>query len=190
MRKKGRLVTYELLSNCVVGTTLASWFDHALQPKEGSILILLIVGACVISGAAHGCIAYVLGKSLFGDKYGRLEAPQWSVLEFTFEILESAVRWGMMSAFLVAAIHYPLAEITALLGQELWLRLIVALPAGLLAGMLSIRVVRWGYRDNMQAWIAMNALFLRRSNLYQLWRAKANAHSNRKNAFDPADLRR
>ncbi len=197
------MVRYEFLSNCVVGTTLATWFLYELQPKEGSTWeFILVVGACLASGAAHGLIAFVVGLSLFGGDYGEygflsreqsfLARARGFLLVLVFEMVASGLMWGLASAFATAfaygsfvktAVYFFAPEIPA------WL-VAVGPPAGLAAGLLSIGLIKWATRGEKKSiWLLQSLRMVSYSNFCALARAK-NAQSKRAKELAVADLRR
>ncbi len=196
------MVRWELLSNCVVGTTLATWFLYELQPKEGSTWeFLLLVGACFASGAAHGLVTFLVGLSLFGGDFGRCEfflsrdqsfltRTRRFLLVLVFETVASGLMWGAASSLATAFAYGQFVKtVVYFVGPEIPLWLVAVGPfAGLVAGMLSIAFLRWANRDTKERWIALNGLLLRHSNFYVLAQANA-AHANHAKVFDPADLR-
>ena len=188
MRNKGRIVAFEFLSNCAVATVLAAWLDRALsldsQPGAG---VVLAGACCVASGAAHGFVANVLGRVLYGRYLGFAGLPQLSTpgpfIERTFFVLSllllstlhSAFCWGVL-AFFPAFVAYlflvePVARYFGV--QDPAGLAAIGAVSGLFAGFAYICLVHYYvYRDQEDKNLEVVRTLLRHSNGYLLWQAK------------------
>jgi hypothetical protein len=160
------------------------WFSYGLMPDPEKVFaFLLIVASCFASGAAHGCVAFVLGLALFGWDFEPFEQPADDkplpgrvylfFVGFLYAGLSSGLLWGMLSGIPAAWSFYifvrPVVQFSGM--ETPYGQMALGALAGLLMGLLLIRLGKRYFRSAPSIrliWLYM----LYHSNVLSLWQAR------------------
>jgi hypothetical protein len=187
MRKKGRIVAGEFISNCVLAATLAGSFEFLFRPAFESTAAHagIVLVSCLASGAAHGMAAFLLGWILFNKDialevtFTDMAIPR-RVLVFLFAALfttlRSALLWAIVTAPATVISYGVVVNAVArfLAPDRPWWLAAVGAGAGLLTGLLAPRLIRRVAPDQTMLWILISQRLLHHSNFYLLARARSS----------------